>query len=316
MTNAKDVKKGQAVFKVFEVNKVEDVSTPEEMALNFTITTDARDRDHDIVDPSGILVDNYSTNPVMLWAHDYTSLPVARSVSMWSGKSLKENGKEINGVKARVVFQPDENYHESYSGIRGSMVYRMYASGFLHAVSIGFNPLSWEKIEEKDEEKSGKTPTEFVDLMPNTGTKFLSWELLEFSAVPVPANPQALVDRGTISTRGWSDWPDSYKKTIKQWAQDTLVKCTTGLCPKETRVWDWDKIRSFDDWENKTFAELIEEANKAEEPVLKPYPNEHACRLIDPGKFEEGSFKRSTPGSRRQEILHNHGQTQGRDVND
>jgi hypothetical protein len=27
---------------------------------------------------------------------------------------------------------------------------------------------------------------------------------------------------------------------------------------------------------------------------LKPYPNEHACRLRDPGDFQEGSFKRVT----------------------
>jgi hypothetical protein len=95
------------------------------------------------------------------------------------------------------------------------MVFNMYKSGFLNAVSIGFDPYEWEALEEKD----GKTPTDLVGMM-NQGTHFTKWDLLEFSAVPVPSNPDALIDR------------KSYMKTLKMWARDTIEKCESCISVK------------------------------------------------------------------------------------
>jgi hypothetical protein len=227
MTESKDVKHGTPIYKVYKVSDVEVEGDPnnDNAPLTFTITTDVTDRDKDIVDPAGAVVENYSKNAVMQWAHQYEELPVGKSVEMFATKiKAVKDGQEqdFNAIKARVVFQPDSNYHDSYTGIRGSMVRRMYVTGFLNAVSIGFDPLEWEPIEEKGE----KTPSELLGMVPNNGTRFVKWDLLEFSAVPVPANPQALVDRNYDSVA---------KAQLRRVAADVLEQCKEGECPRLTK---------------------------------------------------------------------------------
>lgn len=221
MTLVKDVEQGKIIKKVYKVEKpeIEGDLNDDNSPLLFTITTDAVDRDQDIVDPAGIRVDNYKHNSVMQWAHNYDEFPVGKSVEMFSTqiKAMKDGTEQsFNAIKARVVFQPDSNYHESWTGIRGSMVRRMYITGFLSAVSIGFDPQEWVAI--GGEDATEKTPSDLLNMRLDNGTRFTSWELLEFSAVPVPANPQALIDRG-------------YKKQLKAWAIETLDYCKDGKCP-------------------------------------------------------------------------------------
>jgi len=125
----------------------------------------------------------------------------------------KADGGESHLINAIVEFQPDSNYHESYAGIRGSMVYKMYKTKFLNAVSIGFDPWEWEAVEEKTE---GKTASELLDMIGTGGTHFTKWDMLEFSAVPVPSNPDALVDRKMRK---------EMNKELRTWATNTLVEC-------------------------------------------------------------------------------------------
>ena len=235
MTLTKDVQKGEAIEKIFKVDKpVAEDPTDDTSPLIFTITTDVRDREGDIVDPMGAIVDNYKNNAVMQWAHKYDELPIGKSVEMSRTKIravVKGNEVEQNAIQAAVVFQPDSNYHEAYSGLRGSMVRRMYLTGFLNAVSIGFDPQEWEEIEEKIEDGDKGLVIQVTD-----GTKFTSWELLEFSAVPVPANPQALMQR---SKEFGID-----KKIIKLFLAEMTRYCTEeDGCPmKETKgITDQDK---------------------------------------------------------------------------
>lgn len=252
MTLAKDVEQGSIIKKAYKIEGLpETEGDGDNSPLLFTITTDATDRDQDVVDPSGIQVENFKTNPVMQWAHQYDELPVGKSVEMFSTqiKAVKDNKEQtFNAIKARVEFQPDSNYHESYTGLRGSMVRRMYLTGFLNAVSIGFDPQEWVAI--GGEEATEKTPSDMLNMRSTDGTKFTRWDLLEFSAVPVPANPQALINR---------DY-QTYKKQLKSWADQTLEYCSDGECQ---------------------YKELI-----------KPYPAEHACRLLEPNLFKPNSFVR------------------------
>ena len=54
---------------------------------------------------------------------------------------------------------------------------------------------------------------------------------------------------------------------------------------QEVRLWDVSPC---------TFAANPEALITSVKAELKPYPNEHACRLRDPDDFEEGSFRRTT----------------------
>ena len=50
---------------------------------------------------------------------------------------------------------------------------------YLNAVSVGFNPSEWKWVDDEDRP---------------WGIDYNKQELLEYSAVPVPANPEALID--------------------------------------------------------------------------------------------------------------------------
>src|ERR1043166_3203415 len=51
------------------------------------ISTETVDRDNDTIKATGFQLGNYLNNPVVLFAHDYKSLPVARSLKTWIDNS-------------------------------------------------------------------------------------------------------------------------------------------------------------------------------------------------------------------------------------
>lgn len=133
-------------------------------AMTFTLSTPAVDRSGDVVMQEGWKTDAYQKNPIVLWAHDYRQPPVARSPVV---------GLENGALVARGVQFVPRDVHEF-----GWSVGEMYRRGFLNAVSVGFRPLKWNFNE--DRKGAG-------------GVDFQEQELLEWSAVPVPANPEALI---------------------------------------------------------------------------------------------------------------------------
>jgi HK97 family phage prohead protease len=131
--------------------------------LTFTITSAAVDRSRDVIAADGWDFTNWKKNPVVLWAHDQRQPPVGRGVKVW---------REGEVHKATVEFTPAELYPFGYS------IFQMCEQGFLQACSVGFNPTTWNWTEDKDRPY---------------GIDFKEQELLEFSIVPVPANPDALI---------------------------------------------------------------------------------------------------------------------------
>lgn len=146
-----------------------------ERVLRFVGTTEAIDRYGDVIKSTGWNLKHYKKNPVFLWAHHYDEIPIGKVIKIEKGdKSLifdvEFAGADVN-PKAEFVFQA-------------------YKQGFLSATSVGFRSLKSERIELTDEEKAEKAKNE-----PDTwtGWEFKKQELLELSAVPVPANPEALI---------------------------------------------------------------------------------------------------------------------------
>ena len=128
--------------------------------VTFVTSDESEDRLCDVIRTDGWDLDEYRRNPVFLWAHDYTRTPVGRSV--WVGV---EGTRLLN----TVVFAPTEFARE---------VETLYRQRFLRAVSVGFRAKAFTF-------RKGSAGT--ID-----GVEFTQQELLEVSAVPVPANPQAL----------------------------------------------------------------------------------------------------------------------------
>ncbi len=130
------------------------------------ITTEAIDRDKEVIIAKGIDFEQFLNNPVVLWAHDSRQPPIAKA--RW----IKRKGKKII---TELIFAETELAEE---------VFQLFKGGFLNAFSIGFIPTKMHK----------PTPDE-IKKMPEWAEVWQvidKAELLEFSAVPVPANPEAL----------------------------------------------------------------------------------------------------------------------------
>jgi len=150
------------------VYKAETEVKEGERSVVAAITTDAIDRDCEIVLPRGIDRSHYLKNPVVLWAHDYRQPPIGRC--MWL--KLASGGKEI---VAKTQFNKTP---------MGETVFRLYQEGHLNAFSIGFMVLDWSVPTAKDIE--GNPDLEKCRAIIRKSS------LLEYSAVPVPSNPEAL----------------------------------------------------------------------------------------------------------------------------
>lgn len=157
---------------------------PEDQLRTFIISTSGEDREHDVINANGWRLDNYRKNSVVLWAHDYRLPPIASAKRVWL---------ENNALHASAQFTPADMNHPLGYGF-GHTIMRMYDEGFLHAVSVGFDPIKWTW----NEERSGQA----ID--------FEEQELLEFSAVPIPANPEALIQASKkgIDIRPIYDWTE------------------------------------------------------------------------------------------------------------
>jgi hypothetical protein len=88
-----------------------------------------------------------------------------------------------NRLKFHVQFATAEEYEFA------DTIYKLYKGGYLRATSVGFMPLDSEPME-KDEDSFMRP------------TRYLKQDLLELSACPVPANPNALAEakaKGLVS---------------------------------------------------------------------------------------------------------------------
>ncbi len=132
--------------------------------LTFVVSSGAVDRHGDVVSPEGWHLDAYRANPVVLWGHDYRRPAIGRARSVWSDR---------RGLMAHLEFAPTAF---------GREVEALYRHGYQQGVSVGFRPL---RFEERRDARTGA----FL------GIRFLEQELLEISAVPVPANQGALLAR-------------------------------------------------------------------------------------------------------------------------
>lgn len=188
LKSGKDVK-NFGVRKGFYIEKQLD----EDRVIEFTISTPVIDRANDIVNVEGWKLDNYMKNPVVLWAHCYDEPPVAKSLAVW---------KENNMLKSKCEFTPREINPFGY------MVYQLYRDGFLNATSVGFYPQEYVMNEERG------------------GVDYVTQELLEYSCVPVPANPEALI---SAKSAGIDLLP------LKDWAERVLDTWNDGIwIPKKT----------------------------------------------------------------------------------
>jgi HK97 family phage prohead protease len=134
-----------------------------ERSMDFIISTGAMDRESDSLNVNGWELANYRKNPVVLFAHDYKTLPLAKA------RNIRV---EDGALKATADFTPEGMAKFN------DIVFDMLKGGFLNATSVGFRPIKWSWRDDDN----------------GFGIDFEKQELLEFSIVPVPCNQECLVE--------------------------------------------------------------------------------------------------------------------------
>lgn len=129
-------------------------------------STDTVDRYGEVIDQDSWNFTNFRKNPVLLWAHNLTMGEERPPIGRLENFSIEvvDAVKGIKGLVFDAVFDMKDPF--------AADIFRKYAEGFLNAFSVGFIAHSMEWVED-------------VPVLKDN-------ELLEMSAVPVPANPEAL----------------------------------------------------------------------------------------------------------------------------
>lgn len=225
----------EKLFKQFTAT-VEPVT---ERKMSFTISTASVDRDGDTIDPKGWDLKSYEKNPVVLWAHDYSQPPVGKAINIQATQ---------DGLKADVEFLP--------AGMSpfADMIHDMVKGGFLNATSVGFRG-EGEKAKDRDK-----------------GYDFKKQELLEFSIVPVPSNPEALALRGvtaeqaTLYAKGMRIWVKSVlgdeAPKMDQEQFDSLADAIAKAMPKHKDETPDEKKEDKTDAVKLDYAEIAKEVAK------------------------------------------------------
>lgn len=131
--------------------------------IRFVASTENIARDGMIIEAAGWDLSAYKANPVFLWCHFYDQPPIGRADASVEAKQLI----------ADVVFDQGDEFARN--------IERKYRTGFMNAVSVGWNT---------------------IEMKPGTTPIITQAELLDVSAVPVPADPSALAER---HARGLAD---------------------------------------------------------------------------------------------------------------
>lgn len=121
--------------------------------LRFIITTTGKKRDGLDLKMDRFRLDNFNRNPVMLWMHGRDLARGSLPIGRW--QNLERSSQRITG---EAIFDQDDDF------ARG--VERKYRAGYLNAVSV-----SW---------------------LPERAGDAWNYDMLEASAVSVPADPDAV----------------------------------------------------------------------------------------------------------------------------
>lgn len=119
-------------------------------------STAVEDRQGEIVEVEGWDLKDFKANPVILWGHDHSQLPIGKATKTW----IEGSGKQAK-LMTKIAFQEVTEL--------GRAVKQLVADGVLKTLSVSFWPVDAD------------------------GNRFTKQKLLEISVVNVPANPQAMM---------------------------------------------------------------------------------------------------------------------------
>lgn len=231
------------------------------------VSTDTVDRTREVLLPKGAKIDEYRKNPVVLWSHDSSEPPIGKCLWIRKGK---------NAITAAVKFATTPRAEE---------VWQLFRDGFLRAFSVGFRPLKGHSPEPKEiKRRPAWAEAEWI---------YDEWELLEFSPVTVPTNPEALIvaiksNQLTLS--------EEMQKELKIFEDEIEYKCDE---PEEKREAEKAKDREAEG----------EEKEKKVEPYTPvaplPFvvnPKKQVAEFVEMAQFTDAVPMRATGNVKAKEF--------------
>ena len=218
----------------------------------FIVSDETVDRQGETIAIDGWDLINYKKNPILLWSHNPEEPAIGQTETGY---------KTINGKK-RLTAKPSFHRKSDLSRLISDLV----GDGVIKGLSPGFLP--------KEYDEDGN---------------YIKQELLEISFCNIPANPNALA---MASAKGYDQ--KTLEKVFskdKAWKYHKCKKCGFSRKVKDGATYKSMEcpscqeglIKSMKRFKRIKPMEIIDE---------KPYPNEHACRLVSPDKFDSQSFRR------------------------
>ena len=206
--------------------------------LEAVVASSSKDRHGEILDIKGLDLSKYKDNPVVLWAHDYNKPPIGKSLS------VKKMGDKLV-AKIQFAINEDEFAHK---------IYKLYKGGYMKAFSIGFIPKE----------------------MSADGMTFTKSEMIEHSAVPVPANAEALAlayKKGILSESEVKSFGFQANERVEMTLKDILAKKPEDLTAEE-RAFLIENVKELSDAQKFVFKDVLPSEEAEETPAVEEVTEE------------------------------------------
>jgi len=147
----------------------------------------------DIVVPSGIMLDIYKNNPLVLFNHFQSNLPIGKAI---------EVDTDDYGLKVKIQYAVEENPE-------AKTIYKLVKSGYIRQHSIGFVPLERVlKGSREFEEVNKRLMMEYPEYDGNAERIITKSLLLEISVVTIADNQSSMINE----VKSWENGVESLKK--------------------------------------------------------------------------------------------------------
>jgi hypothetical protein len=154
-----------------------------ERAVTAVISTATIDRDGEVIQSHGINTRAFEANPVVFFGHDYSRPPIGKVVGF---------KRADTSLTAKIVFAERPKDFPENEEWMPSTLFSLYQQGVMRAFSIGFIPTEVREPTPRDKGTYG----------PDVKRVFSKIQMLELSAVPIPANSEAVavaVSKGIVT---------------------------------------------------------------------------------------------------------------------
>lgn len=228
----------------------------------FVISTDEIDRTGEVVEQSWDL-ENYKKNPIVLFGHD------ASKPGYVLGKATEivaDKDGDKNITLGTVQFAEEGTSEDA------DTVWKLVKQGILRTVSVGFIPHTFKKLADDDD----------TDVLADN-------ELLEFSIVPIPANPSAValaLGDGSIEEKDAKYMLKTYKSEAEYIEKSLCDIMASSKTDGNSNSRKEEGIMSDED-----IAKIAEAVGTAVSEAITPKLDEILAKVSDEGEGEKPADK-------------------------